>query len=107
MYRVDKSACALLKSSCNNLPIIFDVTHSLQCRSEGQESSGGRRSDVLNLAKAGICQSIAGIFLETHPDPDKALCDGPSALPLSMIEDFVKQIHGVDSLIKSQEDINI
>lgn len=99
---VDMLGFNKMKSTCKNLPLIFDVTHSLQCRVEGQDFSDGRRSDVLNLAMAGVCQSIAGIFIETHPDPNKALCDGPSALPLDLIDEFVSQIQKVDNLIKAQ-----
>lgn len=104
---VDMLGFSKMKKTCNDIPIIFDVTHSLQCRPEGQEFSGGRRSEVLNLAKSGLCQSIAGIFLETHPNPDKALCDGPSALPLELIDEFVSQIKELDSLIKKQKKIEI
>ncbi|MHD0040681.1 hypothetical protein ACQX3J_11085, partial [Corynebacterium diphtheriae] len=60
-------------------PVFFDVTHALQMPGGRADSAGGRRAQVLDLAKAGISQSLAGLFLEAHPDPDNAKCDGPCA----------------------------
>ena len=88
-------------------PVIFDVTHSLQLPGGLGSATGGRREYVLSLAKAGISQSIAGLFLEAHPNPDDAKCDGPCALPLSYLEDFLKQIKDLDDFIKDQKDIEI
>ena len=88
-------------------PVIFDVTHSLQLPGGLGSASGGRREYVLSLAKAGISQSIAGLFLEAHPNPDDAKCDGPCALPLSYLDDFLKQIKDLDDFIKDQKDIEI
>ena len=88
-------------------PVIFDVTHSLQLPGGLGSATGGRREYVLSLAKAGISQSIAGLFLEAHPSPDDAKCDGPCALPLSYLEDFLKQIKDLDDFIKDQKDIEI
>jgi 2-dehydro-3-deoxyphosphooctonate aldolase (KDO 8-P synthase) len=88
-------------------PVIFDVTHSLQLPGGLGSTTGGRREHVLSLAKAGISQSIAGLFLEAHPNPDDAKCDGPCALPLSYLEDFLKQIKDLDDFIKDQKDIEI
>ncbi|QNJ93813.1 3-deoxy-8-phosphooctulonate synthase [Mycolicibacterium fluoranthenivorans] len=82
------------------LPSIFDVTHSLQRRDAGSEASGGRRRQVVELARAGMAVGLAGLFLEAHPDPDQALCDGPSALPLALLEPFLGQILAVDQLVK-------
>ncbi len=82
-------------------PAIFDVTHSLQRRDSGSEASGGRRRQVLELARAGMAVGIAGLFLEAHPDPDHARCDGPSALPLDKLEPFLAQIKAIDDLVKS------
>ncbi len=83
------------------LPAIFDVTHSLQRRDAGSEASGGRRRQVVELARAGMAVGIAGLFLEAHPDPDNARCDGPSALPLDVLEPFLAQIKALDELVKS------
>ena len=88
-------------------PVIFDVTHSLQLPGGLGSATGGRREYVLSLAKAGISQSIAGLFLEAHPNPDEAKCDGPCALPLSVLEEFLKQIAELDEFVKNQDDIEI
>jgi 2-dehydro-3-deoxyphosphooctonate aldolase (KDO 8-P synthase) len=88
-------------------PVIFDVTHSLQLPGGLGNAAGGRREYLLSLAKAGISQSIAGLFLEAHPDPDNAECDGPCALRLDMLEPFLNQIKYLDEFIKDQEDLDI
>ena len=88
-------------------PVIFDVTHSLQLPGGLGNAAGGRREYVLSLAKAGISQSIAGLFLEAHPDPDKAKCDGPCALSLSVLDEFLKQVKDLDNFIKCQDDLEI
>ncbi|NKB32025.1 MAG: 3-deoxy-8-phosphooctulonate synthase [Pseudomonadales bacterium] len=87
-------------------PLIFDVTHSLQKPGGLANSADGRRSEVTALAKAGISQGIAGLFLETHPDPDNALCDGPCALKLDQLKPFLAQLKALDDLIKSQAAID-
>jgi len=87
-------------------PLIFDVTHSLQLPGGQAISAGGRRKDVTSLAKSGVAQKVAGLFLEAHPKPAKALCDGPCALPLAMLEPFLSQIKAVDDLVKGQEEID-
>lgn len=104
---VDMLGFGVMKKVSNDAPIIFDVTHSLQCRDANAKASGGRRSQVLDLAKAGVALSIAGIFLETHPNPDKALCDGPSALPLNTLEEFLTQLKQLDDLVKSFKEVEI
>ena len=88
-------------------PVIFDVTHSLQLPGGLGSSTDGRREYVLSLAKAGISQSIAGLFLEAHPNPNEAKCDGPCAIPLSFLEEFLKQIKDLDDCVKNQKDIEI
>ena len=88
-------------------PVIFDVTHSLQLPGGLGSATGGRREYVLSLAKAGISQSIAGLFLEAHPNPDEAKCDGPCALPLSVLNDFLKQVKELDEFVKDQKDLEI
>ena len=85
----------------NGLPAIFDVTHSLQCRDPLGAASSGRRAQVAELARAGMAVGIAGLFLESHPDPDNAKCDGPSALPLSKLEAFLSQMKAIDEVVKS------
>jgi len=88
-------------------PVIFDVTHSLQLPGGLGSATGGRREYLLSLAKAGISQSIAGLFLEAHPDPDQAKCDGPCALPLSVLDEFLTQIKDLDDFVKDQNDLEI
>lgn len=86
-------------------PVIFDVTHSLQMPGGRKDSADGRRQFVTNLALAGMSQKIAGLFLETHPSPDKALCDGPCALRLDKVQEFLSQVKQLDLLVKGFEDI--
>ncbi len=88
-------------------PVIFDVTHSLQLPGGLGSATGGRREYLLGLAKAGMSQSIAGLFLEAHPDPDQAKCDGPCALPLSVLDEFLTQIKDLDDFVKDQNDLEI
>ncbi|MGM0570767.1 3-deoxy-8-phosphooctulonate synthase [Marinobacter sp.] len=82
------------------VPVLFDVTHALQMPGGRADSAGGRRAQVGDLALAGMSQGLAGLFLEAHPDPDKALCDGPCALRLSQLEPFLKQVKAMDELVK-------
>ena len=89
---VDMLGFDVMNKVCHDLPVIFDVTHALQCRGSGDKASGGRREQTATLARAGIATGLAGLFLETHPAPDKALCDGPSALPLNELESLLIQI---------------
>jgi len=84
-----------------NAPVIFDVTHSLQRPGGRTDSADGRREQVTELARAGMAVGLAGLFLESHPDPSKARCDGPSALPLVKLEPFLSQLKAIDSLVKS------
>ncbi|MFT5482646.1 MAG: 2-dehydro-3-deoxyphosphooctonate aldolase (KDO 8-P synthase) [Halieaceae bacterium] len=88
-------------------PLIFDVTHALQQRELGAAASGGRRRQVAELGRAGLAIGIAGLFLESYPDPDKAPCDGPSALPLHQLRPFLEQMKAVDELIKNFSDLEI
>jgi len=93
--------------STGGLPAIFDVTHSLQRRESGSEASGGRRRQVAELARAGMALGLAGLFLEAHPDPDHARCDGPSALPLDRLEPFLAQVKAIDELVKGFAPLDI
>lgn len=98
---VDMLGFGVMKKTTGNLPVIFDVTHALQQREAGAAASGGRRAQVGDLARAGMAVGLAGLFLEAHPDPAQAKCDGPSALPLEQLEPFLAQIKAVDELVKS------
>ena len=81
-------------------PVVFDVTHSLQIPGGRSDSAGGRRQAVFELMLAGMSQGIGGLFLESHPDPTQAKCDGPCALPLDKLEDFLAQAKAIDDLVK-------
>src|SRR6185437_14264838 len=70
-------------------------------RPRGRDSADGRRGQAAALARSGMALGIAGLFLEAHPDPDKALCDGPSALPLGALEPYLEQMLAIDRLVKS------
>jgi 2-dehydro-3-deoxyphosphooctonate aldolase (KDO 8-P synthase) len=82
-------------------PVFFDVTHALQMPGGRADSAGGRRQQVVELGRAGMSQGLAGLFLEAHPNPDAAKCDGPCALPLDKLEPFLAQMQAIDNLVKS------
>ena len=82
-------------------PVFFDVTHALQMPGGRSDSAGGRRQQVAELGRAGISQGIAGLFLEAHPDPDNAKCDGPCALRLDRLEPFLTQMQTLDNTVKA------
>ncbi len=102
---VDMLGIAVMKSM--QYPVIFDVTHSLQIPGGQSEAAGGRRSQVFDLAKSGLAIGIAGLFLETHPDPENAKCDGPCALPLDRVEPFLARLKELDDLVKAQGPLEI
>ena len=104
---VDMLGFRTMKDVSDGAPIIFDVTHALQCRDPMGAASGGRRHQVAELGRAGLSQKIGGLFLEAHPDPDQAKCDGPSALPLSVLENFLTEMKAVDEVIKSLPELII
>jgi len=88
------------------VPVFFDVTHALQMPGGRADSAGGRREQVTELARAGLSQGLAGLFLEAHPDPDQAKCDGPCALRLEQLEPFLSQLKQLDDLIKGFEPLD-
>lgn len=98
---VDMLGFRLMNEATGGAPLIFDVTHSLQCRDPGGAASAGRRRQTAELARAAAAAGIAGLFLETHPEPDKARCDGPSALPLDKLEALLTQVKAVDDITKN------
>ena len=104
---VDMLGFGVMKRTCDDLPLIFDVTHALQCRDAGGAASGGRRTQVVDLARAGMAVGLAGLFLEAHPDPAQARCDGPSALPLDQLEPFLTQVKAIDDLVKGMPELRI
>jgi len=103
---VDMLGFGVMKQASQGAPVIFDVTHALQCRDPLGAASGGRREQVVELARAGMAVGLAGLFIESHPDPDSARCDGPSALPLSKLEAFLSQMKAIDELVKGFAPLN-
>ena len=104
---VDMLGFGVMKQTCQDIPLIFDVTHALQCRDPGGAASGGRRSQVVDLARSGMAIGLAGLFLEAHPNPAQARCDGPSALPLNLLEPFLTQVKAIDDLVKGMPTLQI
>ena len=104
---VDMLGFDVMKKASKGSPIIFDVTHALQCRDPNGAASGGRREQTVDLARSGLATKIAGLFMEAHPNPDQARCDGPSAFPLDKLEPFLAQLKQLDDLVKGFEEIEI
>ena len=88
-------------------PVIFDATHALQKPGGRTDSADGRRQQAAELARSGMALGIAGLFIESHPNPDEAKCDGPCALPLDKLAGYLSQMKAVDELVKSFEPLNI
>ena len=86
-----------------DVPVFFDVTHSLQQPGGRSDSAGGRREQITTLARAGMATGLAGLFLEAHPSPETAKCDGPCALRMSQLEPFLQQLKQLDDLVKGFE----
>lgn len=82
-------------------PVMFDATHALQRPGGRADSADGRRAQAAVLARSGMALGLAGLFIEAHPDPDQAKCDGPCALPLSKLEPYLQQMQAVDELVKN------
>ncbi len=85
----------------NGYPVIFDATHSVQQPGGLGEKSGGQREFVEHLSRAAVAVGVAGLFIETHQDPDNAPSDGPNMLPLNKLENLLKQLTEIDNLIKN------
>ena len=92
------------KTGC---PVVFDITHSLQIPGGRNDSADGRRQAVFQLMLAGMSQGIGGLFLESHPSPSQAKCDGPCALPIDKLEPFLLQAKAIDDLIKSLKSVTV
>ena len=104
---VDMLGFGVMRAATDDVPLIFDVTHALQCREPWAAVSGGRRGQLPELARAGVATGLAGLFLEAHPNPEQALCDGPSALPLARLEPLLTQLLAVDRLVKSLPELDM
>jgi 2-dehydro-3-deoxyphosphooctonate aldolase (KDO 8-P synthase) len=94
-----RSLVVLRQTGC---PVIYDVTHSLQLPGGLGASSGGQREYIPPLARAGVAAGIDGLFMEVHPDPDSALCDGPNSQPLKDLRPLLEQLMAVDNVVKAQ-----
>jgi len=83
-------------------PVVFDATHSVQLPGGKGDASGGQREHIPVLARAAVASGISGLFMETHPDPSKALSDGPNAWPLARMENLLSTLKALDSAVKQQ-----
>jgi 2-dehydro-3-deoxyphosphooctonate aldolase (KDO 8-P synthase) len=97
---VDMRSLAILRAT--GCPVVFDATHAVQTPGALGASSGGEREHVPVLARAAVAAGVAGLFMETHPDPDEALCDGPSSWPLASIGVLLEQLKDIDAVVKSR-----
>lgn len=104
---VDMLGFRTMREVSGGAPLIFDVTHALQCRDPMGAASGGRRHQVAELGRSGLALGLAGLFLEAHPDPNNAKCDGPSALPLDQLEPFLAQMKAIDDVVKALPPLDI
>ena len=96
----DMRALAVMRAT--GCPVVFDATHSVQLPGGQGGRSGGQREFVPVLARAAVAVGVAGIFMETHPDPDHALSDGPNAWPLGMMEDLLETVVAIDATVKAR-----
>lgn len=94
----DMRSLAIMRST--NAPVVFDATHSVQLPGGQGSSSGGQREFVPVLARAAVAVGISGLFMETHPDPAKALSDGPNAVPLKHLKELLESLKSIDTVIK-------
>ena len=92
-----RSLAVMRETGC---PVVFDATHSVQLPGGQGETSGGQREFVPVLARAAVAVGVSGLFMETHPDPDRALSDGPNAVPLGQIEDLLTTLKDLDAVSK-------
>lgn len=101
---VDMLGFGLMKKF--DYPVMFDVTHALQRPGGREDSADGRRAQVSELARSGTALGLSSLFLETHPDPNQAKCDGPCALPLNKLKPFLQQLKQIDDLVKQFEELD-
>lgn len=97
---VDMRGLAVMRSS--GCPVVFDATHSVQLPGGQGNASGGQREHIPVLARAAVAAGVSGVFMETHPKPDEALCDGPNSWPLSMMGELLETLHALDAAVKSR-----
>ena len=94
----DMRSLAIMRET--GAPVVFDATHSVQLPSGLGTTSGGERQYVPVLARAAVAVGVAGVFMETHPNPDQALCDGPNAVPLKHMRALLEQLVALDQVVK-------
>ena len=97
----DMRSLAILRES--HAPVVFDATHSVQLPGGQGTASGGQREFVPVLARAAVAVGVSGLFMETHPDPAKALSDGPNAVPLDRMKDLLESLVAIDSVVKASD----
>ena len=97
---VDMRSLAILRTT--QCPVVFDATHAVQQPGARGASSGGEREHVPVLARAAVAAGVAGLFMETHPEPDAARCDGPNSWPLGSVAVLLEQLQGIDAVVKAQ-----
>jgi 2-dehydro-3-deoxyphosphooctonate aldolase (KDO 8-P synthase) len=88
-------------------PVIFDATHALQKPGGRSDSADGRRAQAAQLSRSGMALGLGGLFLESHPNPNEAKCDGPCALPLDKLEPYLQQMKSIDDLVKGFPELTI
>jgi 2-dehydro-3-deoxyphosphooctonate aldolase (KDO 8-P synthase) len=96
----DMRSLAIMRAT--GAPVVFDATHSVQLPGGKGDASGGQREHIPVLARAAVAAGVAGLFMETHPDPAKALSDGPNAWPLGRMENLLSTLKALDSAVKQQ-----
>ena len=96
----DMRSLAIMRET--DCPVVFDATHSVQLPGGQGASSGGQREFIPVLARAAVAAGVSGLFMETHPDPSKALSDGPNAWPLSLMEELLMTLMGIDKVVKAE-----
>ena len=96
----DMRSLAIMRES--GAPVVFDATHSVQLPGGQGASSGGQREHIPVLARAAVAAGVSGLFMETHPQPEKALSDGPNSWPLAKMEELLLTLQAIDRLVKAQ-----
>ena len=95
-----RGLAAMRETGC---PVVFDATHSVQLPGGQGEASGGQREYIPVLARAAVAAGVSGVFMETHPKPDEALCDGPNSWPLALMPELLEVLVQIDSTVKKRE----
>jgi 2-dehydro-3-deoxyphosphooctonate aldolase (KDO 8-P synthase) len=97
---VDMRGLAAMRAT--GCPVVFDATHSVQLPGGQGTSSGGQREHIPVLARAAVAAGVSGVFMETHPKPDEALCDGPNSWPLALMGELLEVLQALDAAVKKR-----